>query len=74
MTASKTRNSDAILKTLKRGPKKGLTSAQIAERAGLKASSTRTTLWDLAQSGAVSKVGAATTGTVGRPAYLYVIN
>lgn len=69
-----TKNSEAILKTLKRGPKKGLTAATIAERAGLKLSSTRTTLWDLAQSGAVAKVGSTGQGTVGRPSYLYVIN
>lgn len=68
-----TKNAETILKTLKRGPKKGLTAATIAERAGLKLSSTRTTLWDLAQTGAVSKVGKTETGTVGRPSYLYVI-
>lgn len=69
-----TKNTEAILKALKRGPKKGLTAATIAERAGLKLSSTRTTLWDLAQVGTVKKVGQTETGTVGRPSYLYVIN
>lgn len=71
---SKTSNSEAILKTLKRGPKKGLTAATIAERAGLKLSSTRTTLWDLRQTGAVDRIGATETGSVGRPSYLYVVS
>lgn len=70
---SKTTNSDAILKVLKRGPRKGLTAAQIAERAGLNLNSTRTTLLSLKSEGSVSAVGATETGSVGRPSYLYVI-
>lgn len=70
---SKTANSEAILKALKRGPKKGLTAAQIAERAGLNLNSTRTALWSLKEIGAVEAVGYEQTGTVGRPSYLYVI-
>lgn len=70
---SKTANSDAILKVLKRGPKKGLTAAQIAERAGLNLNSTRTALWGLKADGSVTAAGKTETGTVGRPSYLYVI-
>lgn len=69
-----TKNSEAILKTLKRGPRKGLTAQHIAERAGLKLSSTRTELWSLRQDGTVTLAGTSkTTSTAGRPAYLYVI-
>lgn len=70
---SKTTNSDAILKVLKRGPKKGLTAAQIAERASLNLNSTRTTLLGLRADGSVAVTAKEDTGTVGRPSYLYVI-
>lgn len=70
---TKTSNEETILKTIKRGPRKGLTAAQIAERAKLKESSTRTILWSLSQAGAVARVGAVNTGSAGRPSYLYVV-
>ena len=71
---SKTTTVDqAILKALKRAPKKGLTAAQIAERAGLKVTSTRTTLSLLVSSKAVNRIGATAPDGAGRPGYLYVI-
>jgi hypothetical protein len=48
---------DRICKVLKRGPKKGLTAAAIADRAGLKPGTTRTTLTRLKADGAVRVVG-----------------
>lgn len=70
----KTANSDAILKVLKRGPKRGLTAAEIADRAGLNLNSTRTALWGLKADGSVSAAGKTETGEVGRPSYLYAIS
>lgn len=64
-------NTETILKTLK-GRKKGLTAVQIADKSGLKAGSTRTALYELAQSGAVERTTAPAAGR-GRPAYLYVL-
>lgn len=66
-----TTNTETILKALK-GRKRGLTAAQIADKTGLKASSTRTALYELNASGAVSRIGSQKADGRGRPAYLYV--
>jgi DNA-binding IclR family transcriptional regulator len=64
---------EAILSVLKRGPKRGLTAALIAERTGFNLSTTRTTLYSLASSGDVSVIGTTETGSRGRPANLYAL-
>lgn len=63
--------SDAVLRVLKRGPKKGLTAATISTRADIVLSTTRSTLYGLAGSGAVTVIGRETP-SFGRPANLYV--
>lgn len=55
---------DRIRRVLKRAPKKGLTAAEIAERADLKPGTTRTTLTRLKTSGAVRVVGADSRGNL----------
>lgn len=68
-------NTDKILKTLSyKYAKGGLTASEIAAKAGLKTSSTRTTLYELRSAGTVSRVGTtAASGRRGRPSYLYVL-
>lgn len=66
-----TTNADRILKVLK-GRARGLTAVQIADKAGLKASSTRTALYELNAVGTVTRIGAQKAEGRGRPAYLYV--
>lgn len=61
-----------ILSTLKRGPKKGLTAAQIAERTGFSLNSIRSALSAFQRENAVTVVGTLKAGT-GRPSNLYTI-
>lgn len=59
---------EAILGTLKRGPKRGLTAAQIAERVGLPYTTVSRTLSELS---GVTVLGTLQTGQRGRPANIY---
>ncbi len=63
--------STKILALLKRGPRLGLTAVEIADRAELNISTTRTVLWALQQTGDV--VGNPLESTGGRPANRYVL-
>lgn len=72
MARTKRAASDTILAVLKRGPKRGLTAAEIAARAELNLNTTRTVIWALAQAGDVSVVSTAES-TGGRPANRYVL-
>lgn len=63
--------SDAILRVLKRGPRKGLTAEQIAERTGKRLSSVRTIIAALKRSGDIEVVG--TEPREFRPAQLYAL-
>jgi predicted ArsR family transcriptional regulator len=64
--------SEAIISVLKRGPKRGLTAAAIAERAGLNLNTARTTLYQLVATGNVANIGRETP-SFGRPANLYAL-
>jgi predicted ArsR family transcriptional regulator len=64
--------STRILTVLKRGPKRGLTAATIADRANLPVNTTRTTLYELSRAGSVSTLGREST-SFGRPANLYAV-
>lgn len=61
---------EAIIATLKRAPKRGLTADVIADRAGLNLNTTRTTLGTLVSAQSVSLIGRETP-SFGRPANLY---
>jgi len=61
---------EAIIATLKRAPKRGLTATAISERAGINLNTVRTTIYALASSGQVTRVGRETP-SFGRPANLY---
>ena len=63
---------EAVLKTIKRGPKKGLTAEQVSERTGVKLSTVRAYLQALKADGYVSVVGTIQTKRPGRPALRYV--
>ena len=60
---------DTIRSVLKRGPRRGLTAEVVAQRAGTKLSSTRTTLSALVSAGEAAIVG--TESRQYRPANLY---
>lgn len=64
---------EAIVSVLKRGPKKGLTAANIAERATLNLNTTRTTLGVLTNEGTVALIGREEPAGIGRPANLYAL-
>lgn len=70
MARTTTTAPEAIIKTLRRGPKKGLTAATIADRAGLNINTTRTTLGTLVAQSTVAHIGRETP-SFGRPANLY---
>jgi predicted ArsR family transcriptional regulator len=72
LASSKRTAHASILSTLKRGPKRGLTAAVIAERTGLKVGTTRTTLWQLVQDGTAVVTDTYRDGRRGRPEYLYL--
>lgn len=72
MERTKRAASDTILAVLKRGPKLGLTAAEIAARAELNLNTTRTVVWALARAGDVAVLG-TTESTGGRPANRYVL-
>lgn len=61
---------EAIIKTLRRGPKRGLTAAVISDRASINLNTARTTLGTLVSQGSVTLVGRETP-SFGRPANLY---
>lgn len=63
---------EAILSTLRRGPRRGLTAATIADRAGLNLNTTRSTLYSLTSDATVTQIGRETP-SFGRPANLYRI-
>lgn len=63
---------EAIISVLKRGPKRGLTAASIADRAGLNLNTTRTALYQLVADDAVTLIGRETP-SFGRPANLYTL-
>lgn len=69
-TSTATTAPEAIVKVLRRGPKRGLTAAAIADRASLNINTTRTTLGTLVAQGTVAYVGRETP-SFGRPANLY---
>lgn len=71
IAATRKTATDRVFSTLKRGPKRGLSAATIAERAGLNLSTTRTVLWQLAKDGDAVVVSTVETGERGRPANLY---
>ena len=60
---------DQIRSVLRRGPRRGLTAETVAQRAGTKLSSTRTTLSSLVSAGEAAIVG--TESRQFRPANLY---
>lgn len=72
MARTKRAASDRILSILRRGPKRGLTAVEIAERAELNLNTTRTVVWALAQAGDVVTVS-TTESTGGRPANRYAL-
>lgn len=67
---ARTSASAIILALLKRGPKRGLTAADISSRAELNLNTTRTVLWALAQAGDVTVVS-TDAPPIGRPANRY---
>jgi predicted ArsR family transcriptional regulator len=71
IAATRKTATDRVLSTLKRGPKRGLTAALIAERADLNLSTARTILWQLVKDGEATVVSKVETGERGRPANLY---
>jgi len=64
--------SEAILKAVKRGPKKGLTAEAIADRTGVSLNTTRAYLTAFKAEGYITVAGTVTTGKRGRPALRYV--
>lgn len=71
IAATRKTATDRVISTLKRGPKRGLSAALIAERAELNLSTTRTVLWQLVKDGNAAVVSKVETGERGRPANLY---
>lgn len=63
---------EKILSALRRGPKRGLTAADVATRAQTNLNTTRSQLIEFEKASLVSVVGTASS-TGGRPAKLYVI-
>jgi predicted ArsR family transcriptional regulator len=63
--------SEAILKAVKRGPKKGLTAAEIADRTGVSLATVKAYLSAFKAEGYVQVVGKVETGKRGRPALRY---
>ena len=61
----------AIISTIKRGPKKGLTAVEVSERAGTQLNTTRAYLSTLKEQGEVIVVDTERTGRRGRPALRY---
>lgn len=72
-TTTKLTSVEAVVKVLARGPKRGLTAEAISERAGIKLSTTRTTLSGLRGAGTVYVVGRED-ATFGRPANRYALS
>lgn len=65
--------SDRILTALRKGPRRGLTAAEISNRTELPLNTVRSTLYSLATAGTVSKLGTLQTGTAGRPSNIYTL-
>lgn len=63
-----------IVSVLKKGPRKGLTAAEIAARGELNINSTRTTLGLLVDFGSVAVVGTAPVVGFGRPSNRYSLS
>lgn len=72
MARTKRPASDTILALLKRGPKKGLTAADISSRTELNINTTRTVLWALQQAGNVTVIS-TDAPPIGRPANRYAL-
>ena len=72
MARTKRAASDTILALLKRGPKKGLTAADISSRTELNINTTRTVLWALQQANAITVVS-TDAPPIGRPANRYAL-
>ena len=62
--------SETIVSVLRRGPKRGLTVFEIAQRGDLNLNTTRTTVLSLVQGQAVELIGRQTP-SFGRPANVY---
>lgn len=72
MARTKRTASDKILALLSRGPKRGLTAADISSRAELNLNTTRTALWALQQAGYVTAISTAPP-LIGRPMNRYAL-
>ena len=72
MARTKRPASDTILAVLKRGPKRGLTAADISSRTDLNINTTRTVLWSLQQAEQITVVSTLA-GDRGRPANRYAL-
>lgn len=62
---------EAILKQLKRAPKRGLTAAEIADRTGINLATVKAYLSAFKSEGYATVVGKVETGKRGRPALRY---
>lgn len=63
-----------IQKTLKKGPKRGLTAAEVAARTGINLNSVRATLWTLQSDGSITVAGTVPASTgYGRPSNRYLL-
>jgi predicted ArsR family transcriptional regulator len=72
MAKTKTTAADAVLKAVKRAPKKGISAKTIAERTGVKLGTVRSYLYALQTEGYIQVVDTVRTGQRGRPQLLYV--
>lgn len=62
---------EAVLKAIKRGPKRGLTAVEVSDRTGVGLATTRSYLNALKADGYIKVVGKVETGKRGRPQLQY---
>lgn len=64
--------SEAVFKAVKRGPKRGLTALEIADRTGVGIATVRSYLQALKAQGEITVVGKVESGKRGRPQLKYI--